>query len=244
MLVLQSALAVPLFDHMFWTNWCTAFFGILRVSEFTCSGVFVPGRHLGFDDIERDAAGHYRLFLHTSKTDPFHHGCTILLGPSGHQVCPVAAMSRYLAIRGSTPGPLFICANGTPLSPSMVNAWLRSILKGAGVPGNYSRHGFRIGAAMSAALAGVLDRVIRFWVGGLATVMCGIFARSPPSRNFAGGSSHRLRHLYGQETPLEWVRASNPLLQRCWRVALERSILGIIYINPLRMGARAEVSPT
>ena len=47
-------------------------------------------------------------------------------------------MSRYLAIRGSTHGPLFICANGTPLSPSMVNAWLRSILKGAGVPRNFS----------------------------------------------------------------------------------------------------------
>ena len=160
MLVLQSALAVPLFDHiMFWAACCTAFFGFLRVSEFTCSGVFVPGRHLGFDDIDWDAAGHYRLFLHTSKTDPFHHGCTILLGPSGHQVCPVAAMSRYLAIRGSTPGPLFICANGTPLSPSMVNAWLRS--KGAGVLGNYSSHSFRIGAATSAALAGVPDHVIK-----------------------------------------------------------------------------------
>ena len=70
MLVLQSALAVPLFDHfMFWAACCTAFFGFLRVSEFTCSGVFVPGRHLGFDDIDWDAAGHYRLFLHTSKTD-------------------------------------------------------------------------------------------------------------------------------------------------------------------------------
>ena len=92
MLVLQTALAVSLFDHiMFWAACCTAFFGFLRVSEFTCSGVFVPGRHLGFDDIEWDAAGQYRLFLHTSKTDPFR--------PSGHQVCPVAAMSRYLAIR-------------------------------------------------------------------------------------------------------------------------------------------------
>ena len=129
MLVLQSALAVPLVDHiMFWAACCTAFFGFLRVSEFTCSGVFVPGRHLGFGDIEWDAVGHYRLFLHTSKTDRIHHGCTILIGPSGHQICPVAAMSRYFAIRGSTPGPLFICANGTPLSPSMVNAWLRSIL--------------------------------------------------------------------------------------------------------------------
>ena len=180
MLVLQSALAVPLFDHiMFWAACCTAFFGFLRVSEFTCSGVFVPGRHLGFDDIDWDAAGHYRLFLHTSKTDPFHHGCTILLGPSGHQVCPVAAMSRYLAIRGSTPGPLFICANGTPLSPSMVNAWLRSILKGAGVLGNYSSHSFRIGAATSAALAGVPDHVIKI-LGRWSSDCYVRYIRTPP----------------------------------------------------------------
>ena len=202
-------------------------FWIFCVNEFTCSGVFVPGRHLGFDDIEWDAASHYHLFLYTSKT-----------------VCPVAAMSRCLAICGSTPCLLFICANGTPLSPSMVNAWLRSILKGAGVPGNYSSHSFQIGAATSAALAGVLDHVIKIlgqWA--LATVMCGIFA-SPPPHNFAGGLSHHLRHLYGQEMPLEWVCASNPLLQHCWRVALERSILGIIYINPLRMVAWAEASST
>ena len=205
---------------------------------------FFPGRHLVFDDIEWDAAGHYRLFLHTSKTDPFHHGCTILLGPSGHQVCPVAAMYRYLTIRGFTSGPLFICANGTPLSPAMVNAWLRSILKGAGVPGNYSSHSFWISAATSAALAGVLDRVIKILDRWSSDCYVRFICTPPPPRSFAGGSSHRLRHLYGQETPLEWVRVSNPLLQRCWRVALERSVLGIIYINPLRMGAWAEVSPT
>ena len=128
----------------------------------------------------------------------------------------------------------------------MVNAWLRSILKGAGVPGNYSSHSYRIGAATSAALAGVPDRVIK--VLGRWFSDCYVrYIRTPPpppQRNFAGGSSHRLRHLYGQGTPLEWVRASNPLLQRCWRVALERSIIGTIYINPLRMGAWVEVSPT
>ena len=88
-------------------------------------------------------------------------------------------MSRYLAIRGSAPGPLFICANGTPLSPSIVNAWLPSILKAAGIPGNYSSHSFRIGAATSAALSGVPDRVIKI-LGQWSSDCYSRYIRTPP----------------------------------------------------------------
>lgn len=162
LLVLQHALATPTFDHvMFWAACCSAFFGFLRVSEFTCSGVFRPSRDLSVDDIHLDASGHYRLRLKTSKTDPFRQGCTILLGPSGRSICPVQALTRYLGIRGSSPGPLFVCRDGRPLSPPVVNQWLRSILSAAGVPGDYSSHSFRIGAASSAALAGMPDHLIK-----------------------------------------------------------------------------------
>jgi hypothetical protein len=178
--VLQSALSAPGFDHvMFWAACCTAFFGFLRVSEFTCPGVYVPSCHLSLSDIQWDAAGHYRLLLKSSKTDPFHQGCTILIGPSGHQICPVAALSRYLAIRGSFPGPLFLCVTGAPLSPSLVNAWLRFILKAAGVPGNYSSHSFRIGAATSAALTGVPDHVIKI-LGRWSSDCYLRYIRTPP----------------------------------------------------------------
>ncbi len=186
--VLQSVLSAPVFDHvMFWAACCTAFFGFLRVSEFTCPGVYVPSRHLSLSDIQWDAGGHYRLFLKSSKTDQFHQGCTILIGPSGHQICPVAALSRYLAIRGSSPGPLFLCVTGVPLSPSMVNAWLRFILKAVGVPGKYSSPSFRIGAATSAALAGVPDHVIKIlgrWSSdcyfGRWSSDCAIFGHGTP----------------------------------------------------------------
>ncbi|CAB3988529.1 Retrovirus-related Pol poly from transposon 412 [Paramuricea clavata] len=178
--VLQSALSAPGFDHvMFWAACSTAFFGFLRVSEFTCAGVYVPSCHLSLSDIQWDAAGHYRLFLKSSKTDPFHKGCTVLIGPSGHQICPVAALSRYLAIRGSFPGPLFLCVTGAPLSPSLVNAWLRFILKAAGVPGNYSSDSFRIGAATSAALAGVPDHVIKI-LGRWSSDCYLRYIRTPP----------------------------------------------------------------
>ena len=180
MTVLHSALSALTFDHvMFWAACCTAFFGFLRVSEFTCSGLYVPSRHLSLADITWDVAGHFRLCVKSSKTDQFHRGCTILLGPSGRQICPVTALYRYLVIRGSSPGPLFVCASGVPLSPSLVNAWLRSILKAAGVPGNYSSHSFRIGAATSAALAGVPDHVIKL-LGRWSSDCYLRYIRTPP----------------------------------------------------------------
>jgi hypothetical protein len=53
-----------------------------------------------------------------------------------------------------------------------------------------------------------------------------------------------LRLVWGWGTPLEWVRASNPLLQLRWRVALERLILGIIDISQVGMLGWLKVSST
>ena len=45
--IIHQALATPSFDTvMFWAACCTAFFGFLRVSEFTCPGAFDPSTHL------------------------------------------------------------------------------------------------------------------------------------------------------------------------------------------------------
>ena len=160
--LLCDALLSPSFDSiMFWSACCTAFFGFMRNSEFTCAGPFVPAQHLSLQDLQYDLGGFFRLHVKSSKTDPFRIGCTIVLGPSGGRICPLHALSRYLAIRGPSPGPLFLCSNGSPLTPGLVNSWLRAILHSAGVPGNYSSHSFRIGAATSAALAGVPDHLIK-----------------------------------------------------------------------------------
>lgn len=183
--VIARALAVPSFDHaMFWAASCTAFFGFLRVSEFTCPGTFDPSRHLGFCDVQLDPSGGYRLLLKQSKTDPFGRGCTVYLGPSGRPICPVAALSRYLSFRGSAPGPLFVLRDGRPLTPSIVNSWLRSILSSAGVHGNYSSHSFRIGAATSAALAGVPDHLIQA-LGRWSSDAYLRYIRTPPQQLLA-----------------------------------------------------------
>jgi hypothetical protein len=157
--LLRTALSSPSFDHAtFWAACCTAFFGFPRVSELTCPGPFIPSRYLALEFV---ATGHFGLRLKSSKTDPFGEGCTVLLGPSGGTVCPVKALLRYLAIRGPLPGPLFICNNGSPLTPTLVNFRLRSILHSAGLTENYSSHSFRIGAATSAAVSGMPDHLIK-----------------------------------------------------------------------------------
>ena len=56
------------------------------------------------------------LHLRQSKTDPFGVGCFIYLGRTNTNPCPVAAVLNYLSVRPSTPGPLFVFANGSPLT--------------------------------------------------------------------------------------------------------------------------------
>lgn len=138
-----------------------AFFGFLRVGEFTCPGSFDPSQHLSGADVRLDSPGSFRLFIKSSKTDPFYQGCFVYLGQSGHPICPVLALHAFHFHRGNSPGPLFAFQNGRPLSPAQLNLWLRSILAAAGIQGNYSSNIFRIGATTSAAIAGMPDHLIK-----------------------------------------------------------------------------------
>ena len=56
------------------------------------------------------------VFLKRSKTDPFGAGLSVHVGWTGDQLCPVAAILAYLAIRPSSPGPLFVFQDGSSLS--------------------------------------------------------------------------------------------------------------------------------
>ena len=102
------------------------------------------------------------ILLRKSKTDPFGTGTYLYIGPTGTVICPVSALSAYLAIRAPSPGPLFIFQDGTPLSRQQLVAHLHSALAGIGVDvANYSGHSFRIGAASTAARAGFSDSFIQ-----------------------------------------------------------------------------------
>ncbi|KAK3698551.1 hypothetical protein QZH41_014483, partial [Actinostola sp. cb2023] len=167
MLVIRKSLDLDLFDHcMFWAACNLGYFGFLRASEFTVPNLasFSSLHHLEVGDIAVDSKSHpscLRVRIKASKTDPFRQGCLIHIGRGSEFLCAVDAVLGYLVLRGNSDGPLFLLQSGMPLSRSRLSSWLRTILEGAGIPGNYSSHSFRIGAATVAARNGIPDHLIQ-----------------------------------------------------------------------------------
>ena len=146
---------------MLWAACCLGFFGFLRSGELTApeNGKFDPGQHLSYADIAIDDDSSPRrlsVTIKQSKTDPFRRGVTIFLGRTDTQLCPVAALLAYLAIRGPGEGPLFYFKDGRALTRSRLVAELRKTLAECNLrPQDYAGHSFRIGAATTAAACGV-----------------------------------------------------------------------------------------
>ena len=84
-----------------------AFFGLLRVSEYTSpsSVSFDPSAQLMANDVSflwsRKIA---RINIKKSKTDPFRQGVIVRIGMVDHELCPVLALSRFLVHRGECTG--------------------------------------------------------------------------------------------------------------------------------------------
>ena len=74
-----------------------------------------------------------RLILKCSKTDQPGKGVDIYIGKTGDDICPVAAVLSFFAIRGMEPGPLFVCRDSTPCTKARFIPNLRSALQ-AGWP--------------------------------------------------------------------------------------------------------------
>ena len=153
--------------HMLQAACCLGFFGFLRAAEFTTPSwaEFDKDAHLTIADIAVDSQTYpsiIQVHIKQSKTDPFRQGVFIYIGKSHAAICPVAIITRYLAVRGSARGPLFLCADGSPLSRNTLVTKVRAALAQAGIDSHaYSGHSFRIGAATTAAKNGVEDSLIQ-----------------------------------------------------------------------------------
>lgn len=167
LLVIHQALDFTSVDHhAFWAACMLGYFGFLRAAEFTVPNLasFSSAIHLSVADIavdSRQLPTCLRVHIKASKTDPFRQGCHIHIGRGRAPLCAVDAVLAYLALRGDTPGPLFLLAEGRPLSRAVLTDWLRQILSSAGIEGNFSSHSFRIGAATVAARNGIPDHQIQ-----------------------------------------------------------------------------------
>ena len=158
----------PLYDSlMLWAAATTAFFGFCRSGEITTpsENKYDPNVHLSLSDISTDNAqcpSMLSIKLKQSKTDQERKGVKIIIGATTNDLCPITAILNFLKVRGSHPGPLFCWQSGSPLSkPSFVDR-VRSALTTANLPAdNFAGHSFRIGAATTAASAGICDSSIQ-----------------------------------------------------------------------------------
>jgi hypothetical protein len=106
------------------------------------------------------------IHLKVSKTDPFRHGVSIPLFATHQNVCPVVILRQILKLRWACKAiasdPLFVDYNGKPITRHMFVQDLKVLLERIGLNSqDYNSHSFRIGAATSAASAGVGEHLIR-----------------------------------------------------------------------------------
>lgn len=154
-------------EVMLWAACCTGFFGFLRTAEFTCLSLqsYSAASVLSFADVAVDSRTRpscVSIRLKRSKSDVFGIGATVFLSVVDGPICPVKSILHYLALRGSSPGPLFLFSDGTPLSRVRLVRAVRSALEESGIRADgFNGHSFRIGAATAAAAAGLEDSLIQ-----------------------------------------------------------------------------------
>lgn len=78
------------------------------------------------------------------------------------ELCPVAALTAYISLRGSAPSPLFLNADGSPCSIARYRVDLFRVVLHAGLS-DYSitPHSFWVGAPTAAAAIGLPEETIQ-----------------------------------------------------------------------------------
>lgn len=166
--------------RLLWAACCMGYFGFMRAGEFTT----VPGSPPAILASDVAVNSHsdpsvLRVHLRHSKTDPFGDGVSIFLGRTNSSLCPVAAILQFLAVRPPGEGPLFVWGDKSPLSRERFVLKVKEALSAAQLDHHmYSGHSFRIGAATSAATAGVPAYLIKM-LGRWSSEAYQLYIRTP-----------------------------------------------------------------
>ena len=148
---------------MIWAAICLAFFGFLRISEFTCEGPYHPSNNLSSTDIM--LRRHFlKLTLKASKADPFRQGITLTIAALESKLCPVRALQNYLTLcpAESHHRPLFRYRSGKTLTRCELTKEIRLLLSQAGFKATeFAGHSFRIRVATAAAKANIQPWLIK-----------------------------------------------------------------------------------
>ena len=149
--VISSPYDRILYNAMF----LTAFFALLRVGEFTATQ-FGSANIIQYHNLELGTNNQGLLHVIINMQQHKHSKWGIplpitLTRQNDTTICPVLALTKYLRIRGSIPGPLFITADGLPITSNQFAATLRECITCLGLdPSKYTTHAFRIGGACHA----------------------------------------------------------------------------------------------
>ena len=108
-----------------WAVCSTAFFGFFRLGELllTNPADFDSRRHLAWGDMAVDdpqAPSMVRIHLKQSKTDPFGRGADIVLGRTGGDLCPVAAVLTICGVQGLPAWPILHPVDGKTVNKTAV----------------------------------------------------------------------------------------------------------------------------
>lgn len=150
-----------------WAIASMAFFSFFHLGELLPepSSSSQPATDLSWGDVAVDNHTNPKMIqihLKWSKCDQFGAGSDIVLGCTGSAICPVAALLRYIAVRGDRPGPFFLVKSGSIATKPWFMGHIRTALGSLGLPqGDFAGHSFRIGAATTAALRGMEDSTIQ-----------------------------------------------------------------------------------
>ena len=152
---------------MIWAAFTLAFYGFLRCSEFTYPGVhsFCPQFDLGTDCVSFYPSlvclQHIVVTLKSSKIDFSRQGQSVVIAKAPSPVRTMSVMQQFFLTTRPSRGPLFSFRSGRLLTRSAVICLLRGTARCAGLPYHSLKgHSFCIGAASTAAAAGLPDWLI------------------------------------------------------------------------------------
>ena len=138
------------YDHtLYQAMFLTAFFALLRIGELTTTQ-FGTANVIQYSHVElvNNKAGLSHILIHM-RQHKHSQGTPLpitLARQKDSNLCPVHAISTYLVMRGTQPGPLFISREGLPVSSKQFAATLRECIICLGLdPNKYTSHAFRIG---------------------------------------------------------------------------------------------------